>query len=64
MSTLTIRRCDANNRTPEENLIHLALELLERMPADERLSMAIASLSDAKRHLADYIDGIPFSDTP
>lgn len=42
--------------TPAEKAIYDAMQKVEELPADERLTDAVCLLQDAKNKVADYID--------
>lgn len=42
--------------TPAEKAIYDAMQKVEELPADERLTDAVRLLQDAKNRVADYID--------
>lgn len=50
------RRIIQNMWTPVEQTIYDAMQMVEKMPADERLTEAVILLSKAKQKVADYID--------
>lgn len=52
------RRCCVELLTPEERQIFKAIEMIESMGADSRLTEAVVSLMKARTWLADYIDGV------
>jgi len=52
------RRCDNNLLTEQEKAISKAMELVEMMGADEKLTDATVKLSDAKNIVSDYIDKV------
>lgn len=43
--------------TPAEKAIYDALQEVERMPADTRLTMAVVKLQEAHKFVADFVDG-------
>jgi hypothetical protein len=44
--------------TPAEHAIQAAVDAVEVMGADERLTRAVILLADARRAVADFVDGI------
>jgi hypothetical protein len=52
------RRCDNNLRSEEEITIDKAIELIEKLGADEGLTNAIVKLNEARDMVADYIDKV------
>lgn len=55
----TWRRCDIAKRTPEENLISDMVMLIEKLGAHYHLTSCVVKLTEAREHLADWIDGVP-----
>lgn len=53
------RRCDLRTMTPAELKIREAIEAVEGMGADPRLTDAVTLLSSASEAVADYTDGVP-----
>lgn len=58
MSNSFPRRNIVSQLTPAEKAIYDAVQMVEEMPADERLTDAVILLQKAKEKVADYIDGI------
>lgn len=52
------RRVDTQRWTPAERAIFDAVEAVEAMPADARLTAAVILLGQARHKVADYVDGI------
>ena len=52
------RRCDQLRWTPAEFAIAKAVEAVEQMHADVRLTDAVILLQAAKDSVADFIDGV------
>lgn len=52
------RRCYVDQWTPAERAIQAAVDVVESMGADVRLSWAVSLLSDARRKVADFVDGV------
>ena len=52
------RRCDNNLLTEQEKAISKAIEMIERMGADEKLTNAIVMLNNAQELLSDYVDRV------
>lgn len=52
------RRCYVDQWTPAERAIQAAVAVVESMGADVRLSWAVSLLSDARRKVADFVDGV------
>jgi hypothetical protein len=50
------RRCYFALMVPAEKAIHEAINAVEAMPADERLTAALILLGHAKDKVADYVD--------
>jgi hypothetical protein len=50
------RRAILNLMEPAELAIHNAMQEVEKMPADERLTKAVTLLSQAQDLVADFID--------
>jgi hypothetical protein len=55
------RRCMLDLNTPAELAIHNAIQEVEKVGADERLTDSVVYLSKAKESLSDYIDNVPKS---
>lgn len=53
------RRAQMNDWTPAERAIYDAAQVVEVMPADERLTEAVVLLSKARDLVADFVDGVP-----
>jgi hypothetical protein len=51
------RRIQMEHWVPAEKAIHEALQVVEKMPADTRLTMAGLKLTEAQWLVADFIDG-------
>jgi len=51
-----LRRADINRMTPAELKIHEAIVEVEKLGADERLTDAVVSLSDAQKKVSEFID--------
>lgn len=54
-----LRRCDVTRMTPAERAIRDAIQAVEAVGADPRLTDAVRHLLDAQRALADFVDGAP-----
>jgi pyridoxal biosynthesis lyase PdxS len=52
------RRARMDRWVPAEHAIHAAIEAVERMPADVRLTDAVVLLGQAKDRVADYVDAV------
>lgn len=52
------RRLDAEQWTPAETAIDAAVQAIELLGADPRLSDAVRLLGDAQRTVADFVDGV------
>lgn len=52
------RRIDMTRWSVAEHAIDTAVQVVERMPADERLTRAVILLGQARDAVADYIDGV------
>lgn len=53
-----MRRCDIQRMIAAELLINHAMEAVERLGADVRLTDAVSLLQAAKYRVADYVDRI------
>ena len=58
MEEIMNRRNRLDLMTPAELAIYNAMQEVEKMGADIRLTKATIALSDAKKFVADYIDNI------
>lgn len=64
------RRARIDKFAPAEKAIYDAVQAIEAMPADQRLTDAVLLLQKARDWVADFVDGIdtrryyPFSDVP
>jgi hypothetical protein len=56
------RRSRIDLWSPAEKAIGLAVERVEAMPADVRLTDAVVLLSEARKKVADYLEGVNESD--
>ena len=54
MSAAVPRRADASRWTAAEMVIQMAVDLVERMGADERLTRAVTLLGEAREAVADF----------
>lgn len=54
----TPRRARVDQWTAAEHVIRAAVDAVEAMPPDERLTDAVVLLGLAKESVADYVDGI------
>jgi hypothetical protein len=52
------RRSKLTELTPAERAIYDAVQVVEAMPADVRLTDAVVLLQAARASVADYIDGV------
>lgn len=52
------RRNNMDEWTPAERAIALAMDLVEELPADERLTRAVVLLGEARDAVADFVDGV------
>lgn len=52
------RRAQMQQWTPAERAIYDALQAVEAMPADERLTDAVVLLGAARDSVADFVDGV------
>lgn len=52
------RRCDILRATPREMTIRCAVNAVEAMPGDVRLSQAVTLLEQARELVADFVDGV------
>jgi len=53
------RRIDAQRYVPAETAIRAAMQAVEAMSADPRLTDAVCLLAKAKDLVADFVDGVP-----
>lgn len=53
------RRIRLDKLTPAETAIVKAVEAVEEMPADTRLTEAVILLDRARDKVADFVDGVP-----
>lgn len=60
MSHDPTRRSNLDTMSPAERAIHDAMLVVEKMPADERLTRAVMFLERAKEAVADYVDRVDF----
>lgn len=58
MSNSFPRRNIVSQLTPAEKTIYDAMQMVEEMPADERLTDAVILLQKAKEKVADFVDNI------
>lgn len=58
------RRNRVDQWTPAEHAIDAAMQAVEALPADERLTAAVVLLGDARQRVADYVDGVPLKKDP
>lgn len=56
------RRCFVDRMTPAELAIREAMRIVEEMGADVRLTRAVILLGKAQDAVADFVDGVPYSD--
>lgn len=56
------RRNRMDQWTPAERAIYDAVQAVEDMPADVRLTDAVRLLDDAQNKVADYVDGVEAAD--
>ena len=52
------RRIRIDLNVPAELAIRKAMEAVEDLPADSRLTAAVVLLGDAKDWVSDYVDGV------
>jgi hypothetical protein len=52
------RRIRIDQQTPAEAAIRAAVEAVEALPADVRLTDAVVLLQAARENVADYVDGV------
>jgi len=50
--------------TPAERAIYDAVQAVEALPADVRLTEAVVLLQQAREKVADFVDGLAGADTP
>lgn len=53
------RRINIDRLTPAERAIRAAMQEVERVGADERLTTALILLEHAGNLVADFVDGVP-----
>lgn len=53
------RRCYLEKMTKAERAIYDAMQAVEEMPPDVRLTDAVVLLGHAKDRVADYVDDVP-----
>lgn len=53
------RRCQTDQWTPAERAIQAAVDEVEQMGADERLTRAVVLLGEARSAVADFVDATP-----
>lgn len=53
------RRCHLDRLTPAELAIVAAVDAVEALPPDTRLTKAVIALGKARNLVADYVDGVP-----
>lgn len=53
-----MRRNDLSQMYGEEFLIHNAINEIEKLPADVRLTNCVTKLNEAKNHLGDFFDNV------
>lgn len=53
------RRCRIDLLTPAEMAVYDALQAVERLGADERLTQAVCLLQEARGRVADYVESVP-----
>jgi hypothetical protein len=58
------RRIRMDQWTPAEHAIQAAVDAVEVMGADERLTRAVVLLAEARRAVADFVDGVPLNADP
>lgn len=56
------RRIRLDLYTPAELAIRNAMQVIENMPADIRLTHAVSKLQQAKELVADFIDGVEYKE--
>jgi hypothetical protein len=57
------RRIRLDLNTPAELAIRAAVDAVEALPADVRLTDAVVLLSQARERVADFVDNVPRADT-
>jgi hypothetical protein len=62
MSNEVPRRCKLYEFTTTETAIYNAMQAVEALPADVRLTRAVCLLQQARELVADFVDGIPLKD--
>ena len=58
------RRIDVQRYVPAEHAIRAAVQTVEAMPADPRLTDAVCLLAKAKDRVADFVDGVEPAPAP
>ena len=56
------RRCRIDLFTPAEKAIYEAVQAVEALPPDERLTNAVILLGRARDLVADFVDGVPLGE--
>ncbi len=56
------RRIRLDLFTPAERAIYDAVQAVEALPPDERLTNAVILLGRARDLVADFVDGVPFGE--
>lgn len=56
MNIKECRRIRTDLYTPAEKAIYDAMQVVENMAADERLTEAVSFLDEAQKKVADYVD--------
>ena len=59
MNAPTPRRIQFEKLTPAERAIFDAMQAVEDLPADVRLTDAVTLLHAARESVADFVDGVP-----
>jgi hypothetical protein len=58
------RRIQLEKFTPAEKAIYDAVQAVESLPPDIRLTRAVNLLQEARDRVADYVDGVPMRPDP
>lgn len=56
------RRADREQMTPAELAITAAMEEVEKLPPDSRLTDSVVMLAAAREKVADFVDGVSMED--
>lgn len=60
----TPRRIRIDLNTETEKAIRHAVNMVEALPPDVRLTAAVVALQEARELVADFVDGVPMREKP